>query len=49
MGCFPPRDAPAPHGRGAKSNATGRFEAFTRQGFDDGWDETADDDAPPRA
>ena len=35
-------------GRGAKSNATGRFEAFTRQGFDDGWDEAADDDAPPK-
>ena len=32
-------------GRGAKSNATGRYEAFTRHGFDDGWNEL-DEDAP---
>ena len=25
-------------GRGAQSNATGRYEATTREGFDDGWD-----------
>ena len=46
MGCFPPGPA-APKGRGAKSNASGRFEAFTKHGFDDGWDEL-DDDAPPQ-
>ena len=37
--------APRVRGRGAKSNASGRYEAFTRQGFDDGWSEL-DDDAP---
>ena len=41
--CFPPN---APKGRGAKSNDSGRFEAFTRQGFDDGWDR--EDDDPPK-
>ena len=41
--CFPPN---GPKGRGAKSNESGRFEAFTRHGFDDGWDAEADD--PPR-
>ncbi len=43
--CFPPV-AHAPKGRGAKSNDSGRFEAFTRHGFDDGWDR--DEDAPPQ-
>jgi DNA repair photolyase len=33
-------------GRGANSNATGRFEAEKREAFDDGWD-SADQD-PPR-
>ena len=41
--CFPPQ---GPKGRGAKSNESGRFEAFTRHGFDDGWDREEDD--PPR-
>ncbi len=41
--CFPPN---SPKGRGAKSNESGRFEAFTRQGFDDGWDR--EDDDPPK-
>jgi len=31
-------------GRGAQSNATGRFESLVREGFDDGW--TADDAEP---
>ena len=44
MGCFPPRQAPAAKGRGAKSNDSGRFEAFTRHGFDDGW--AREDDEP---
>jgi DNA repair photolyase len=33
-------------GRGAKSNASGRFEAFTHQAFDDGWEHEGKDDAP---
>jgi DNA repair photolyase len=40
--CFPPN---GPRGRGAKSNDSGRFEAFTRHGFDDGWDREDDDPA----
>ena len=28
-----------PNGRGARSNATGRYESLTREGFDDGWTE----------
>src|SRR5215471_18876477 len=39
-----PVPAPAPRGRGAQSNATGRFESLVRQAFDDGW--TSDDEAP---
>src|SRR3569833_1480779 len=37
------------HGRGAVSNAVGRFERHTRVLLDDGWDAgwRADDDAPP--
>ena len=35
----------APHGRGASSNASGRFESLTRAEFDDGW--TAGDETPP--
>ncbi len=35
-----------PHkGRGALTNRSGRFEAWAREGFDDGWDAT--DPAPP--
>ncbi len=33
-----------PRGRGAESNASGRFEALSRETFDDGWN---DDDAAP--
>ena len=33
-----------PSGRGAESNASGRFEALSRETFDDGWNE---DDAAP--
>ncbi|HEY2483207.1 MAG TPA: PA0069 family radical SAM protein [Caulobacteraceae bacterium] len=33
--------APTPaRGRGAQSNASGRFEALSHQAFDDGWDDT---------
>ena len=39
---------PPPHGRGAKSNATGRYEVFTHHAFDDGWDLGDDEDMPPR-
>ena len=40
--------APAPRGRGAVSNASGRYETLTREGFDDGW-EPDDADAPKLA
>jgi DNA repair photolyase len=36
--------SPAPRGRGAQSNATGRFESQVREAFDDGW--TTEDEAP---
>jgi DNA repair photolyase len=45
--CFPPVGGAA-RGRGAKTNASGRFEAFTRHDFDDGWTEPVEDDAPPQ-
>jgi DNA repair photolyase len=35
---------PPPRGRGARSNASGRFESQAREAFDDGW--TAEDTAP---
>ena len=35
---------PSPRGRGAQSNASGRFESLVREAFDDGW--TAEDEAP---
>jgi DNA repair photolyase len=38
--------APPPHGRGAKSNATGRYEAFTHHAFDDGWAAGEEEDPP---
>ena len=38
--------APAARGRGAVTNASGRYESLIREGFDDGWDE--DDAVPPR-
>jgi DNA repair photolyase len=37
---------PSQRGRGARSNASGRFEALASEAFDDGWNET-DDPAPP--
>ncbi|HZZ88045.1 MAG TPA: PA0069 family radical SAM protein [Caulobacteraceae bacterium] len=40
----PSLSGPTPRGRGAQSNATGRFEALVREAFDDGW--TAEDEAP---
>ena len=43
--CFPPVGGGA-RGRGAKSNESGRFEAFTKHGFADGWDR--EDDDPPQ-
>lgn len=39
-----PALSPAPRGRGAQSNATGRFESLVREAFDDGWTDT--DEAP---
>jgi DNA repair photolyase len=41
-----PHDRPAPRGRGAKSNASGRYESDRRLSFDDGW--TAEDPEPPQ-
>jgi len=41
--CIPPLDT---HGRGARSNATGRYEALTHEAFDDGWTEL--DEAPKK-
>jgi hypothetical protein len=38
-----PSPSHAARGRGAQSNATGRFESLVREAFDDGW--TADDEA----
>ena len=41
-----PLPAPTqPNGRGAKSNATGRYESLVREAFDDGWTEL---DEPPK-
>src|SRR5580658_4268271 len=44
MPMVPHNGPPAPRGRGAQSNATGRFESLTREAFDDGW--TGEDEAP---
>jgi DNA repair photolyase len=33
---------PGPRGRGARSNAAGRFEAYAREAFDDGWTEAGE-------
>jgi DNA repair photolyase len=38
--------SPAPRGRGAVTNASGRYEPERREPFDDGWE--PDDEAPPR-
>ncbi|MEX0922091.1 MAG: PA0069 family radical SAM protein [Rhodovibrionaceae bacterium] len=40
----PPKPA---KGRGAQSNASGRFEAKRREAFDDGWDRPEDEELPP--
>jgi DNA repair photolyase len=39
-----PAAPPAPRGRGAQTNATGRFESLAHEAFDDGW---TDADAEP--
>jgi DNA repair photolyase len=39
-----PAPSIVPRGRGAQSNATGRFESLVRDAFDDGW--TGEDEAP---
>lgn len=36
-----------PRGRGARSNASGRYESDRRQAFDDGWDAPEDEVPPP--
>jgi DNA repair photolyase len=41
-----PAPKPQPCGRGAKSNATGRYESQVREAFDDGWTEL--DEAPKK-
>jgi DNA repair photolyase len=41
-----PAIPPPPNGRGAQTNATGRFEALVHEAFDDGWTEA--DAQPPR-
>jgi len=38
--------SPPPRGRGAQTNATGRFESLTNEAFDDGW--TDGDALPPK-
>src|SRR5271165_4741877 len=38
----------APRGRGAESNASGRFESQSREAFDDGWNDGDDAPAPLR-
>ena len=41
-----PSRGPSPHkGRGALSNATGRFEQVTREDFDDGWGDVGESGA----
>ncbi len=35
------------HGRGARTNATGRFESQVRENFDDGWESRAEAEAEP--
>ena len=44
MTTFTQQLQPAPRGRGARSNASGRLESQAREAFDDGW--TAEDTAP---
>ena len=44
-----PIQTPPPRGRGARSNLSGRFEATSREAFDDGWGDgwSDGDEAPP--
>jgi DNA repair photolyase len=44
MSAAPIAKPPPPKGRGAQTNATGRYEALKREAFDDGW--TGEDAAP---
>src|ERR1700728_2753607 len=44
MPMVPHNGPPAPRGRGAQSNASGRYESQVREAFDDGW--TGEDEAP---
>ncbi|HEY1753042.1 MAG TPA: PA0069 family radical SAM protein [Caulobacteraceae bacterium] len=44
MPMVPHNGPPAPRGRGAQSNASGRYESQVREAFDDGW--TLEDEAP---
>ena len=43
---MPPHAHKIPNGRGAQTNATGRFESLTHEAFDDGWTEA--DAQPPK-
>ncbi len=43
-GLDPPRSTPP--GRGARSNASGRFEPFAREEFDDGWSGGEEEEPP---
>ena len=45
MSAAPAAKPPPPKGRGAQSNATGRYESLVREDFDDGW---TPDDAEPK-
>ncbi|WP_304164501.1 PA0069 family radical SAM protein [Phenylobacterium aquaticum] len=44
MATFTQQIAPQPRGRGARTNASGRYETQAREAFDDGW---TDEDAAP--
>ena len=44
MSTFTQQHPPSPRGRGARTNASGRFESQLREAFDDGW---TPDDLPP--
>ncbi|MDX2236095.1 MAG: PA0069 family radical SAM protein [Hyphomonadaceae bacterium] len=41
-------DRPAPKGRGAQRNDSGRYESWSRDPFDDGWGEAEEAGAAPR-
>ncbi len=48
MPMVPHNGPPAPRGRGAQSNATGRYESQVREAFEDGWTELDAAPAPLR-